>query len=82
MREIEKEHEIQHDGCRKDRVPAEEIDLDLHRIVEPTKNINVVPTFFVVTTRWVIVNADLVENVAVKIRVEIGLQNVFENPQF
>src|ERR1700730_15758087 len=44
--EIHKEHQIQHQRSGQDRVTAQEIDLDLHRVAEPSKNVNVVPTLF------------------------------------
>jgi hypothetical protein len=38
----------------QDAVATEEIDLDLHRISEPTKDIDVVQTLFVIAPRWVV----------------------------
>mgnify|MGYP000373161909 CR=1 FL=1 len=35
---------------------AEEIELDLHGIAHPTKDIDVVPTFFIVSARRIIIN--------------------------
>src|SRR5580704_4177739 len=56
LREIEEEDEIEGQGGRKDGVAAEEINLNLHAIAEPSEDIDVVPTLFVITARRVIVN--------------------------
>ncbi len=53
----------------KDGVAAEEVDLELHRVAEPTEDVDVVPTLFVVAARWVVVDADLV----VEVLVEVGV---------
>src|SRR5690242_5375387 len=81
LSEVQKQHEIEDDRRRKNRITAEEIHLDLHRIVQPTEDINVVPTFFVITARRVIVDANLVKNIAVKLRVKLGLEDMFEYAQ-
>src|ERR1019366_7109385 len=73
LRQVEEEHEIEHDGGRENGVAAQKIDLDLHRIAEPTEDIDVVPTLFVITAWRVVVNADLVADVAVKLGIEFRL---------
>src|SRR5579864_5917289 len=65
LRQIEEQDEIEHDGRGENRVAAQEVDLDLHGIAEPSEDVDVVPTLFVVTTRWVIVDAHLVVHIAV-----------------
>src|SRR5215472_9324143 len=60
--QVEEQHQVQHDGRGQDRIATEKVDLDLHRIAQPAEDVNVVPTLFVITTRRVIVNADLVMN--------------------
>ena len=75
-------HQVQRNGRGQDGVAAEEIHLDLHGIAQPAKNVDVIPTLFVITAWWVIVNADLVENVLVKVGIEFGLQDVFERAEF
>src|SRR5258708_30049531 len=47
--QIQEEDEIQSDGRGQDRIPAQKINLDLHRIAKPTEDVNVVPTLFVIT---------------------------------
>src|SRR5258705_13886901 len=78
LREVKEEHEVEHDRRGKDRIAAEEVDFDLHGIAEPSEDVDVVPTFFVITTWWVIVNADLVEDVSVKFGIKLRLQDVLE----
>jgi hypothetical protein len=41
--------------ARQYRVAAQEIDLDLHLVTQPAKNVDVVPAFLIVTVRRVIV---------------------------
>ena len=76
---IEEQHEIEHDRRRQNRVAAQEIDLDLHGIAEPSEDIDVIPTFFVITAWRVIVNADLVCEVPVQVGVKLGLQDVLQH---
>src|SRR5271157_5145176 len=82
LRKVEEEHQVEHDRRRKNRVAAQEVHLDLHRIAEPSEDINVVPTLFVVTARRVIVDADFVENIAVEFGIQSGLQNVLQRSEF
>src|ERR1700675_4247471 len=82
LREVEEEHQVEHDRRRENRVAAQEVHLDLHRISEPSEDIDVVPTFFVITTRRVIVNANFVENIAVELGIQSRLQNVLQRSEF
>src|SRR5258708_23792642 len=77
--EVKEEYEIEHDRRGEDGIAAQEIHLDLHGIAEPTEDINVVPTLFVVTTWRIIVNADLVIKILVELRIELGLQDVLQH---
>ena len=79
LRQIEEQHQIEHDRRRQNRVAAQEIDLDLHRIAQPSEDIDVVPTFFVIAARRVIVDADLVVNLPVQLGIKLRLQNVLEH---
>src|SRR5258706_1104983 len=47
---VEKENKIQDDGGSKNAVTAQEVDLDLHGITQPSINVDVVPSFFIVTS--------------------------------
>src|SRR5947208_3062416 len=65
--QVHEEDEIKGEGSGKYGVAAEEIYLELHGVAEPAEDIDVVPTFFIITTRWVIIDANLVVNVLVEI---------------
>src|SRR5580692_8579186 len=80
--QIEEENQIKYDRRRQDRVAAEEIDLDLHRIAQPAEDVNVVPSFFVIPARWIVNDADLVVNVPVQVGIQLWLENVFEHAEF
>src|SRR5437588_4428267 len=58
LRQIEKEREVEHDGRSENGVATEEVNLDLHRIAEPTEDVYVVPTLCVVAARRIVVDAD------------------------
>src|SRR5271157_2455003 len=53
LREIEKQHQVEYQGRCQYRVPAEKVDLDLHRIAEPAKDVDVIPAFFGIAPRRV-----------------------------
>ena len=82
LREVEEQYEIQHDRRRQNRIAAQEIDLDLHRIAEPSEDVDIVPTLFVITTRRVIVNANLMKDICrTSLGIQLGLQDVVEYAQ-
>ena len=65
-------------GRSENGVAAEEVHLDLHRIAQPAKDVDVVPGFLVVAARRVIVDANLVVDVLVEIGIKLGLKDVFK----
>src|SRR5262249_45938390 len=71
--QVEEQNQVQHDGRGQNRIATEKVDLDLHRIAQPAEDVDVVPTFFVITSRRVIVNADLVMNFFVELGIQLGL---------
>ena len=81
LREIEEQHQVQHQRRGEDRIAAQKVDLDLHRIPEPAEDVDVVPAFFVVTARRVVVDAHLVKDVPVQLRIHIRLQDILEHPE-
>src|SRR5436189_6368542 len=50
--EIKEQCQIEHDRGREDRVAAQEVDLDLHRIAQPSEDVDVVPPFLIVAAGW------------------------------
>src|SRR5437016_12543674 len=75
LRQIEEEHQIEHNGRGEHGIATKEVDLDLHGVVQPSEDIDIVPAFLIVVTRRVIVAAYLVASVAVELWVEFGLEN-------
>ncbi len=73
--EVDKEAEVEAEGCCEDRVAAEEVNLNLHRISHPAEDIDVVPAFLVVVARGIVVDTYLV----VVVGVEVGLVFRHEN---
>src|SRR5262249_17038281 len=51
LRQVEEQHQVQHQRRRQNRIAAEEVDLDLHRVAEPAEDIDVVPPFLGVPAR-------------------------------
>ena len=56
---VAQQAEVEQQWSSKDRVAAEEVDLDLHRITHPSEDVDVVPSLLVVVARWIIVDANL-----------------------
>src|SRR6185312_2851417 len=81
LSQIEEENQVEDDRRGEDRIAAEEIDFDLHRVVEPAEDVDVVPAFFVIAARWVVVDADLVKDIPVELWIKIGLENVLEHAE-
>src|SRR6266540_3686242 len=74
-REIQKERQIEGHRRRENRVAAEEVDLDLHGLAEPAEDVDIVPPLLRVSPRRVVLDADLVEILAVELAVDLGLEN-------
>ena len=72
LREVHEQREVEDDRRREDRVAAEEVDLDLHRVAEPPEDVDVVPALLVVAARRVVVDAHHVDDVAVEVGVELA----------
>src|SRR5439155_21937432 len=82
LRQVEEEHQVEDEWSRQDTIAAQEIHLDLHGIIEPAKNIDVIPAFLIIPTWFVVMDVHLVLVLAVEILVQFRLQNVFEHRQF
>src|SRR6266404_4407301 len=79
LRKIHEQRKVEHDRRGEYRVAAQKVDLDLHRITQPAEDINVVPTLFVVATGRIIVDPHYVAEVFVERRVDLRLEDVFED---
>src|SRR5262249_39679157 len=62
-------------------ITAEEIHLDLHGIIEPAKEVDVIPPFLVIAAWFVVMDVHLVLVLAIEILIEIWLQNIVEYRQ-
>src|SRR6185437_10617018 len=56
LRQVRQQHQIQRNRGCKDRIATQKIHLNLHWVTEPSEDIYVVPTLFIITTWRVIVN--------------------------
>src|SRR5437868_15318584 len=74
--QVEEQDQVQYERRGQDRVAAQEIDFDLHRIAEPPDDIDVIPSFFVVAAGRVIVDADFVVEILIQVGINLGLQDV------
>src|ERR1043165_6782132 len=79
LRQVQEERQVQNYGRGKNGIAAEEIDLDLHRIAQPAEDVYVIPALFVVAARRIIIDADDMREVLVKLRVNFRLENIFEH---
>src|SRR2546425_10536022 len=79
--QVQEQDQIQNDRRGKNAVAAQEIDFDLHGITEPSIDIDVIPSFFIVSPGRIVVNPHLVGEILVKIRIQLRLQNLIQNRQ-
>src|SRR5690606_15669390 len=78
---IHEEGEIQDERRCKDRVAAEKVDLNLHGIAEPSKDIDVVPALFFVAARRIIIDAHAVMHLAVELRMKVRVEDGLEDAE-
>ena len=79
--QIEEEAEVERERSGEDGVAAKKVDLELHGVSQPAEDIDVVPAFLVVAAGRVVVDANLVVQVLVEVRVEFRLQNDVEHAE-
>src|SRR5579859_3344656 len=73
LRQVQEQHQVEHQRRRQYGIAAQEIDLALHRVAQPAEDVDVIPTLFGVAARRVIVDPDFVIDVLVKVGIEIRL---------
>jgi hypothetical protein len=56
LRKIREQGQIEHYRRGENGVAAQEVDLDLHWIVHPADDVDVVPAFLVITARRIVVD--------------------------
>ena len=79
---VAEQTEVEQQRCCEDRITAEEIDFYLHGIAHPSKDIDVVPSFLIIVSGRIIVDAHLMIILCifvVAMAIEVGLQFWFEN---
>jgi len=79
--EVHEEDQIERKRGCEDRVAAEKIDFKLHGVTKPAEDVDIVPTFFIIPTWRVIVDANFVVNVTIELGVKVGLEDVLENAE-
>src|SRR3954468_11102261 len=57
LRQIHEQRDVEDDRRRENTVATQEIDLQLHRVTKPPDQIDVVPAFFVVAARRIVIDA-------------------------
>src|SRR5437764_15132388 len=79
--QVQEQDQIQNDRRGKNAVAAQEIDFDLHGITEPSIDIDVIPSFFIVAAGRIVMDSHLVGEILVKIRIQLRLENLIQNRQ-
>src|SRR6202007_2909269 len=60
LSKVHEQNDVQHQRRGQNRIPAQEIDLDLHGVAEPPEDVDVVPTLFGVAARRIVLDPHLV----------------------
>jgi hypothetical protein len=79
LRQVQEEDQIKRYRSSQNAIATQEVDLDLHGIIESAKDVDVVLPFLVVSPGLVVMNMDLMVVGTVEILVEVGLQNIVEH---
>src|SRR6185437_5621490 len=64
-----------------DGIAAKEVDLNLHRIAQPSEDVDVIPAFFRIAARRIVIDPDGVIQILIKLRIELGLKNLFQRAE-
>src|SRR6185437_16177566 len=81
LSEVAEQRDIEHERCGENGVAAEEVDLDLHGIIHPSEDVDVVPAFLVVAARRIVVDPDDVREILVQIRILLRLKDRVQHRQ-
>src|SRR5437773_10921149 len=78
---IEEQYQVEYNRCSENAVAAQEINLDLHGITEPPVYVNVIPPFFIIPSRRVIVDPHLVREILIEFRIQLRLEDRIQDGQ-
>src|SRR5206468_7850826 len=81
LSKIQEQDQVYNDRRSQNAVAAQEINFDLHGITKPAVDVDVVPSFFIISARRVIVDPHLVREISVKVGVKLRLQNLIQHRQ-
>ena len=70
--EVHEQTQVKAQGGCQDRITAQEVDLDLHGITHPAKDVDIVPTLLIIIAGRIIVDAHFVIVVTVQVRLLIS----------
>src|SRR5437016_5232069 len=76
---VQKQDQIENDRRSKNAVAAQEVDLDLHGVTQPSVNVDVIPSFLIIAPRRIVVDPHFVREILVQVRVQFGLQNLIQH---
>src|SRR5437868_6331041 len=76
--QIQEQHQIQHDRRGQDTVATQEVDLDLHGITEPSIDVDVVPSFLVVSPRGIVMDAHLMREIFIQVWIKLWLKDLIQ----
>lgn len=80
--QVAEQYQVEGNRSGQDGITAKEVDLDLHRISHPAEDIDIVPGFLVVAAWRIIVDANLVIEIAIELRILLRFENLFDDRQF
>src|SRR5262245_51452067 len=82
LRQIQKQNEIQNNRGGQNTVAAQEINLDLHGITEPSVDVDVVPTFLIIPARRIVMDPHFMREILIKVWIELRLEDLIQNRKF
>src|SRR2546429_6421397 len=78
---VQKQDQVQNDWGSKNTVAAQEINFDLHGVTEQSVDVDVVPSFFIISARRIVMDPHFMRELLVEIREKLWLQNIIDTSQ-
>lgn len=66
--QVTQQYKVQAQRSSKNRITAKEINLNLHWIPHPSEDINIIPTFFIIITRRIVIDTYFMIVVCIQVR--------------